>query len=502
MDKLFFLGFLGFNCGEVKPYSGIDKRKQEKGFEVSNGIPTLRGFAKISDLAKASKAKYTEYQRNISSEHVNEISTFLDECKTEAKFLPEIVLSINSPKQAILKKYTHKSFSRLNDTAKGAIDNLDCYILEIQPNSLSRVDGNHRLEAGKDKDYYVPFSIILWNVNQNNLENLLSMEIQNENTDSEAFLFYILNNTAKRLKAEENFKGMINSQSWTERELKLINKQLPILRHYHYQHKHDTNSLIDKKILYAPLSQICEALTEIDDPDLQIDHFNTIFMDTIKLVMQVKEFVYCRNNFLNIFFQLAFYTRYKSTSFEEAMQTLTFINDWLEKYKYAGSVFIQASNLFDVVSRYISTTPKTIFMAMQYKSEQIVMDYNEALQRAVRKVNSLSNNLTIEAYPIMTSKGKSINIPEDIYKKLDNCSIFIADITEANPNVMYELGIAYAKKKPIIMVRENRKTKKVPSDIINEYHYSFTGISELEEIFVQHIKEILNTDYGAVFSNN
>ena len=107
--------------------------------------------------------------------------------------------------------------------------------------------------------------------------------------------------------------------------------------------------------------------------------------------------------------------------------------------------------------------------------------------------------MTVEAYPIMTGKGKSVNITNDIYRKIDDCSIFIADTTEANPNVMYELGLAYNKKKPIILVREKGKRIKIPLDIISEYYYRFSGMTELENIFVDHIKEILNVDYGAVF---
>ena len=69
-SKLLFSGVLGFDCGTVERYSGSDKQLQEKGFVVHNGIPTLRGFAKISDLAKASKAKYESYQREKNQAHV------------------------------------------------------------------------------------------------------------------------------------------------------------------------------------------------------------------------------------------------------------------------------------------------------------------------------------------------------------------------------------------------------------------------------------------------
>ena len=136
---------------------------------------------------------------------------------------------------------------------------------------------------------------------------------------------------------------------------------------------------------------------------------------------------------------------------------------------------------------------------MQYKSDQAVRDYNNALSRAVTRLNQLCPDVPLEAYPIMTGEGRSINITRDIYEKIDRCAVFLADTTEANPNVMYELGIAYSKKKPIIMVREKEKAKKVPSDIISDYYYTFTGVTELEELFFKHIKKIMETDYGVVY---
>lgn len=492
-----FSGILGFDCGEVEPYSGSDRQMQEKGFVVHNGIPTLRGFAKMSDLAKASKAKYEEYQRQKNQDHVDEIAAFLEKCKAEAKFLPEVVLSVNAPDKATLRRYNHRAFSGASATLQGAINNMDYYTLDVVEGALSRVDGNHRLEAGKDQDYYVPFSIIVWGIDPENDDNMLSVGSGHDNTESEAFLFYILNNTAKRLEAEENFRGLVRSDSWTSDELAIINRQLPILKHF--DKTYAGNPLIDKEFLPAPLSQICEILVEINDLDLGTDEFDTLFIDATKLLGQSESFAYCREQFPNILFQLAFYTRYKSEDYSSALRNLNLIDSWLEKYNYTGTTFTKASKVFDIAYRFITTSPKYIFMAMQYKSEQIVNDYNGALKRAVHTINNLGGSIEVEAYPIMTGKGKSVSIINDIYKKIEACSIFIADITENNPNVMYELGVAYDKNKPILIVRERGKKTKIPSDIYLDYRYEFGGIEELEQLFVNHIQAILIDDYGAVF---
>lgn len=178
---------------------------------------------------------------------------------------------------------------------------------------------------------------------------------------------------------------------------------------------------------------------------------------------------------------------------------MTLIDKWLEKYKYTGAVFSKASKIFEVAYQHISASPKYVFMAMEYKSEQTIRDYNGALQRAITTLNQMGAAVEIAAYPIMTGEGKSINITADIYDKIENCAVFLADTTEANPNVMYELGIAYNKKKPIIMVREKGKKIKVPSDIISEYYYGFDGMTELENLLVKHIKKVMETDYGIVY---
>lgn len=497
MSKFLFYGLLGNNCGIVSPYIGASKRLQELGFSVENGIPTLRGFAKISDLSAASAPQYEKYQRQLKEDHVNDIANYLDNCKDEAKFLPEVVLSVNDSKKATLKCYDHKGFTSISETAKGAIKNIGYYCLEVEEETLTRVDGNHRLEAGKDKDFYIPFSIVLWNINAENPDNIVLEMSDEDNTESESFLFYILNNTARRLEAEENFKGLVKSKKWKSEELVLINKHLPFLKYYY--DKYDGNPLLNKQYFDSPLSQICEILEEINSEDIDETQFDILLVDSFKILTQTESFGYIKDEFSDIFFQLAFYSRYKSTDLIEACKMMDLIDKWLKKYKYTGAVFTKASKIFDVAYKHISVSPKYIFMAMQYKSEEIVSDYNGALQRAVATLNNMGANVELVAYPIMTGEGKSINITTDIYEKIEKCSVFLADTTEANPNVMYELGIAFNKKKPIIMVREKGKQIKVPSDIISEYYYSFNGMTELENLFVKHIKTIMERDYGIVY---
>ncbi|MGI9558898.1 MAG: hypothetical protein ACR2NQ_04465 [Thermodesulfobacteriota bacterium] len=55
-----------------------------------------------------------------------------------------------------------------------------------------------------------------------------------------------------------------------------------------------------------------------------------------------------------------------------------------------------------------------------------------------------------------------IQVIED---EIQNSSVCLADITEDNPNVWYEVGFAYGHGIPVVLVCENAKRKKLPFDV-------------------------------------
>ena len=57
------------------------------------------------------------------------------------------------------------------------------------------------------------------------------------------------------------------------------------------------------------------------------------------------------------------------------------------------------------------------------------------------------------------------SITKDIIEKLFSASMVFADITDFNPNVMYELGVRHSFKKPSSIVIESRKSRNIPFDV-------------------------------------
>nr|VFK23082.1 MAG: hypothetical protein BECKLPF1236B_GA0070989_13392 [Candidatus Kentron sp. LPFa] len=83
-------------------------------------------------------------------------------------------------------------------------------------------------------------------------------------------------------------------------------------------------------------------------------------------------------------------------------------------------------------------------------------------------------------------------IMRDITKSISEARLIIADVTGRNPNVMYELGLAHAAKKAVIMIAQ--KKEDIPFDVghIRYLPYNAMDISQLKSELVERIGSTLN----------
>jgi hypothetical protein len=85
--------------------------------------------------------------------------------------------------------------------------------------------------------------------------------------------------------------------------------------------------------------------------------------------------------------------------------------------------------------------------------------------------------------------SKSTNILSDFLELLRRSDIIIADLTERNPNVFYELGIAHQKEKWVIQICQ--EGEKIPIDLsqIRTIFYKNTpeGLKGLTEKLIMYI---------------
>lgn len=95
--------------------------------------------------------------------------------------------------------------------------------------------------------------------------------------------------------------------------------------------------------------------------------------------------------------------------------------------------------------------------------------------------------------------SSSGSITEQIIKKLFEADLLVADLSDKNANVFYELAIRHATNKPFIQIIEEKEINHIPFDIQNQrtlpYHYS--GILEEDnksnKIFIDEFEKFIKS---------
>jgi nucleoside 2-deoxyribosyltransferase len=130
---------------------------------------------------------------------------------------------------------------------------------------------------------------------------------------------------------------------------------------------------------------------------------------------------------------------------------------------------------------------------MPYYSPEEIQSYNSSYNRVVEKINVENVNVNLKLFPIMSHKGMTKDLVVSMINEIDECSIFIADVSEANANVAYELGYAKSKNKPVIIVRRTSDEEKVPFDYEHDSRKSYNplALDTLETVVYEDIKAIL-----------
>ena len=77
------------------------------------------------------------------------------------------------------------------------------------------------------------------------------------------------------------------------------------------------------------------------------------------------------------------------------------------------------------------------------------------------------------------------DIIEAIWNAIQHCDVLIADCTQSNPNVFYELGIGHALRKPTLMVvysKEGTTPDSIPFDVRVKRIFPFGSLQSLRSI--------------------
>lgn len=126
------------------------------------------------------------------------------------------------------------------------------------------------------------------------------------------------------------------------------------------------------------------------------------------------------------------------------------------------------------------TKKKRVFVIMCFKK-----DYDpvyDAIEKAVKKVGCSCNRSDKYLRPQ--------HITSKIIRDIFDSDIIIADISEANPNVYYELGISHTLPKNTIIISQSKE--ELPFNVRNEFVYKYKANRDGLELLSYKLKDIIN----------
>lgn len=125
----------------------------------------------------------------------------------------------------------------------------------------------------------------------------------------------------------------------------------------------------------------------------------------------------------------------------------------------------------DMVGRLLLSLPRRCFVIMPYHAEMTPL-YRRVVQPAIEAAGDEAVRIDHAAIP-----G---NVTDQIQDGLRSCDYAIAVLDEINPNVMYELGLAHAHGKTVILINQlgGLADDDVPFDIRHHQRLQYVGHDE------------------------
>lgn len=126
-----------------------------------------------------------------------------------------------------------------------------------------------------------------------------------------------------------------------------------------------------------------------------------------------------------------------------------------------------------------------VFVAMPFAPE-LKPVYEDHIKPACERLNLTA----ARADDFFTNRS----IIEEIWNVINAVKVVIADCTNKNPNVFYEIGIAHTLGKPVIFITQNRDDAPFDIRYIYNIEYTFTprGMKEFEERLTEALPYTIN----------
>ncbi|HSE63208.1 MAG TPA: hypothetical protein VLG15_06310, partial [Thermoanaerobaculia bacterium] len=129
--------------------------------------------------------------------------------------------------------------------------------------------------------------------------------------------------------------------------------------------------------------------------------------------------------------------------------------------------------------------PQLCFVLMPFSDKARAL-YDDNIRPTVEK-----GGLRCERADDIVSTGL---ITHDIWERINRARLLIAELTDRNPNVFYELGLAHALSKDVILITQSMDSVPFDLQAVRCLCYDFTprGVGKLESALAATIQGLIN----------
>jgi len=511
---------------------------------LSNQI-CVRGFARIQELARISKAN-PDYQRELIDRQIIQTSNFLTD--ETYLFFPEVILSLklkqdltksgvrkdNTPIQVIeknrqfnsnvnslsIKPLIRKTNKVFDVSEKDVVTIVEIYfddaelatLIASNQHPFHRIDGNHRLSAAEqiqDNDRIrvmnIPFCVVLF-------EEIISEEFIPERglvktvDDSfekfERVVFYNINSKTVPLTIEENLKGILGEDKYFNNDEvdKIFEDKGTNARNLGKRINHKDFSALSKVIKenkWAMCLRILQLHTQGIErgEELKLYGENDSIVDDLFEVLQELNILYknikplSNNPSIEVLIAFLYYKTFCSNN------KFSFFAKWIINNHLFQADETTAQSIIRIFDNIYLRKVMPVFVAMPYWSHAKVNEYNKLFKEILKDVQNQSQlNLILELIPIMRFKGKSERIDQRLLESIRNCEIFIADVTGCNPNVLYEIAFAEGCNKASILIKDEKDEAVLPFDMDKRQYIPYDAsiyYTDIKTKVINQLKAIL-----------
>lgn len=131
------------------------------------------------------------------------------------------------------------------------------------------------------------------------------------------------------------------------------------------------------------------------------------------------------------------------------------------------------------------TKPKPFVFVLMPFHDKFIDTYNLGIKPACIEAGAYAERLDEQIF--------QESMLQRIYNQINKADIIIADMTDRNPNVFYEVGYAHALNKRVILLTQSNED--IPFDLKHYTHIIYNNITELKATLLKWVSAYINKDY-------